>query len=166
MWPTGCNLLMLWIRLYVVSFYLVRNRVSAFLFLLSKPLLKLVIHDVFFYLICESAWMTSWMTSEFYSYVNLEVPYKSIRFPTSIWSLFNVRTFLHYWYTCQVKMCLWCWTHVFFCPNLYRIIKTEICINNLLSSILDIQEQENDIQDKLPVTTYFSSIVLYGITIQ
>ena len=28
------------------------------------------------------------------------------------------------------------------CRNLYGLVKTEICINSLLSSLLDIQEQE------------------------
>ena len=42
--------------------------------------------------------MNYWMSLVFYSYDNLEDSYKFSRFPTSIWSLVDVRKFLHYLY--------------------------------------------------------------------
>ena len=54
-------------------------------------------------LICASVWLVSWMTSNFHSSANLEVSYMFRKFPTSLWLLVDVRTYLRYLYTCWVQ---------------------------------------------------------------
>ena len=54
-----------------------------------------------------SAGLTYLMTSEFHSYVNLEVSYMFRKVPTSILSLVDVQTFLRYLYTCRVQTSLY-----------------------------------------------------------
>ena len=57
-------------------------------------------------LMCASVGLTSWMSSEFHSSVNLEASYKFCKVPTSLWSLVDVQTFLTYWYTFRDQKCL------------------------------------------------------------
>ena len=47
--------------------------------------------------------LAAWMTSEFHSYVKLEVSYMLYKVSTYLLLLINVQNFLHYLYTCWVQ---------------------------------------------------------------
>ena len=59
------------------------------------------------YLISASIWLTSWMTSEFHSYVNLKVLFIFNKAPTSILSLVHFWNVLHDLHTCWFLPCLY-----------------------------------------------------------
>ena len=71
------------------------------------PASQTIIHAGLFimwlYLMCVPAWLTSWMTSEFNSYANLEVSSMFRKVPTIILFLVDVQTYLHYLYAYQAE---------------------------------------------------------------
>ena len=77
------------------------------LFTTFQTIIKDGLLMIWLYLMHDSTWLTSWATSEFHSYVNLEVSYKFRKVPTSLWSLVNVWNFLRCWYICQVQPCIY-----------------------------------------------------------
>ena len=76
---------------------------------------------ILLYLMRASAWITSWLTTEFHSHFNLEVSYIVCKVPTSLWLLVHVWTFLRYLSTFRVQSCLdgnnlyvkWTWLELY-----------------------------------------------------
>ena len=73
-WPSGCYLRMFCMRQVVVCIRLVRNGLFLPMFVPNSQInVYFGLFVICLHLICVSAGLTSWITSKFYSYVNLEV---------------------------------------------------------------------------------------------
>ena len=82
------------------------------LLLLAKTLFNVGSFTILLYLMRDSAWLTSWITSESHSFFSLEVQYVFCKVPTSLWLLFHVRTNIYILFGFkQVSMVIMCLYH-------------------------------------------------------
>ena len=104
-WPSSMNF---HIHLYIVCIYLTRNRTLMHPFVTSiQTIIYVGLFTIWLYLMLVTAGLMSWINSGFQFSVNLEESYIFCKFPTSIWLLFDVQTFIHYWCTCCDQLCLY-----------------------------------------------------------
>ena len=107
-WPSGCYLWMFCIWKYVECIHSVRHGIIVpSFFLLSKTLLNVGLFTTWLHLMSEQAGLVSWISSEFHSYISLEVSYIFCKVPTNILLLVDIQNYVRYLYLSVSTMSLW-----------------------------------------------------------
>ena len=95
-WPDDGYIQNFCICLYILCICSLRNRKLLHPFVpTSQNIIQVGLFTILLYLMCASASLTSWMTSEFHSYVSLQVLYVFCDVPTSFWYLVDVWTVIY-----------------------------------------------------------------------
>ena len=103
-WLSGLYLLMFCISQWVLWCRFVKKRsLMPPFFPTSQISIYVGWFTICLYLMYASAGMTSWMTQEFHSYLDMEVSYLLRKVTTGLWMLVNIRRFPHHLYTFLVQ---------------------------------------------------------------